>query len=45
MEYVRERGNYPDVSYEVILADFKMTYPRWMTLVTQGKRGEFATEA
>ena len=45
MEYVRERGNYPDVPYEAILADFKMTYPRWMTLVTQGKRGEFATEA
>src|SRR5215467_13272262 len=45
MEYVRERGNYPDVPYEAIVADFKKTYPRWMTLVTQGKRGEFATEA
>ena len=45
MEYVRERGNYPDVPYEAILADFKKTYPRWMTLVSEGRRGEFATEA
>ena len=45
MEYVRERGNYADVPYEEIIADFKSTYPRWMTLVSAGKRGEFATEA
>ena len=45
MEYVRERGNYPDVPYEAIIADFKKTYPRWMALVTQGKRGNFAAEA
>ncbi|HKW61684.1 MAG TPA: transglutaminase-like domain-containing protein [Candidatus Acidoferrum sp.] len=45
MEYVRERGNYPDVPYELIIADFKKTYPRWMTLVTEGKRGNFAAEA
>lgn len=45
MEYVRERGNYPDVPYEAIIADFKQTYPRWMTLVREGKRGNFAAEA
>jgi transglutaminase-like putative cysteine protease len=45
MEYVRERGNYPDVPYEKIIADFKKTYPRWMTLVSEGKRGEFMTES
>ena len=45
MEYVRERGNYPDVPYEAIIADFKKTYPRWMMLVSEGKRGNFAAEA
>ncbi len=45
MEYVRERGNYPDVPYEAIIADFRATYPRWMTMVSEGRRGEFATEA
>ena len=45
MEYVRERGNYPDVPYEAIIADFKKTYPRWMMLVSDGKRGNFAAEA
>ncbi|HXY25620.1 MAG TPA: transglutaminase-like domain-containing protein [Candidatus Acidoferrum sp.] len=46
MEYVRERGNYPDVPYEEIIADLKRTYPRWMTIVVSAaKRGEFATEA
>ena len=45
MEYVRERGNYADVPYEVIITDFKKTYPRWMMLVREGKRGNFAEEA
>jgi hypothetical protein len=45
MEYVRERGNYPDVPYEAIIADFKKTYPRWMAVVSDGKRGDFAVEA
>lgn len=44
MEYVRDRGHYADVPYEAILADLRRTYPRWMTLVSEGKRGEFATE-
>lgn len=44
-EYVRERGNYTDVPYETIIADFKRTYPRWMALVSDGKRGDFAVEA
>jgi transglutaminase-like putative cysteine protease len=45
MEYVRERGSYADVPYEAIVADFKKTYPRWMMLVSDGKRGNFAAEA
>ena len=45
MEYVGERGNYADVPYEAIIADFKKTYPRWMVLVRDGKRGNFAEEA
>lgn len=45
MEYVRERGNYPDVPYALIIADFKQTYPHWMTLVAEGQRGNFAAEA
>lgn len=45
MEYVRERGNYPDVPFEAIIADFKKTYPRWMTLGSEGKRANFAAEA
>lgn len=45
MEYIRERGNYSDVPYEAIIADFKKTYPRWMTLASDNKRGNFAAEA
>src|SRR5690242_2164136 len=45
MEYVRERGSYPDVPYGAIIADFRKTYPRWMALVGEGKRGNFAAEA
>jgi transglutaminase-like putative cysteine protease len=45
MEYVRQRGHYPDVPYDAIIADFKKMYPRWMTVVSGGGHGEFATEA
>jgi transglutaminase-like putative cysteine protease len=45
MEYVKERGNFADVPYEAIIADFKKTYPGWMELVSDGKRGNFAAEA
>jgi transglutaminase-like putative cysteine protease len=44
MEYVRQRGHYPDVPYEAILADFRKTYPRWMKLVSAGGQRDFATE-
>src|SRR5208282_5670600 len=30
MEYVAQRGHYPDVPYDTIIADFKSTYPRWL---------------
>jgi transglutaminase-like putative cysteine protease len=45
MEYVRERGNYSDVPYDTIVADFKTMYPRWMALASSGGHGDFATEA
>jgi len=32
MEYVRERGHFPDVPYEKIVAGFNETYPRWRQL-------------
>jgi transglutaminase-like putative cysteine protease len=44
MEYVRERGHFADVPYDVILADFKKTYPRWMKLLGAGGHRDFATE-
>jgi transglutaminase-like putative cysteine protease len=44
MEYVRDRGHYADVPYEAILADLRKAYPRWMTLVSDGKHDGFATE-
>jgi len=45
MEYVLERGHYADVPYDVILADFKKTYPRWMELIKAGGHRDFASEA
>src|ERR1035437_9596846 len=36
MEYVRERGHYPDVPYGTIIADFKKMYPRLVELRTLG---------
>lgn len=45
MEYVRQRGDYPDVPYEQIIADFKSTYPKWVALSRADGRGDFATEA
>ena len=40
MEYVKDRGHYPEVPYEVILADFRKMYPRWMSMVSGAKGGE-----
>jgi transglutaminase-like putative cysteine protease len=45
MEYVRQRGDYPDVPYQEIIADFKSLYPRWMALGSGEGHGDFATEA
>lgn len=45
MEYVRQRGHYPDVPYEAIIAEFKKMYPRWMALASVDGKGDFATEA
>lgn len=48
MEYVRERGHYPDVPYDTIIADFKKMYPRLVALHTPATVVEdidFAREA
>jgi len=45
MEYVRQRGDFPDVPYEQIIADFRNAYPRWMAQATTEAPRDFATEA
>jgi transglutaminase-like putative cysteine protease len=45
MEYVGQRGHYPDVPYDTIIAEFKKMYPRWLALVSAGGHENFATEA
>lgn len=44
MEYVRDRGNFPDVPYEMILGEFRRLYPRWMSYVRDGRGGDIAAE-
>ncbi len=45
MEYVRERGHYPDVPYDTIIADFKNMYPRWLELRANDRHRDFAKES
>jgi transglutaminase-like putative cysteine protease len=45
MEYVNQRGVYGDVPYDLIIAEFKSAYPRWMEMVSAGGHGDFAAEA
>ena len=43
MEYLRDRGTFPDVPFETIQADFRLTYP---SLVSEhGLKGDFRAEA
>ncbi len=44
MEYVRQRGDYVDVPYDEIVADFKKMYPRWLAVQPVYGRGDFARE-
>jgi transglutaminase-like putative cysteine protease len=44
MEYVRQRGHYPDVPYEEIIAEFKQAYPRLLAVVASGDLRDFARE-
>ena len=44
MEYVRERGSYPDVPYATIVADFQRAHPRWLEVRARGEQGDFARE-
>ncbi len=45
MEYITDRGDFADVPFNTIVADFRSTYPRWLDLVAQGPEGDFAAEA
>lgn len=45
MEYVRDRGHYPDVPYERILRDLRETYPRWMKLLSEEQGGAFCEQS
>ena len=45
MEYVRQRGHFPDVPYEAIVAEFKKEYPRLLAVVAAGAYRDFAREA
>jgi transglutaminase-like putative cysteine protease len=45
MEYVQQRGEYPDVPYDQIVSDFTRLYPRWMALANTERRVDFAAEA
>jgi transglutaminase-like putative cysteine protease len=43
MEYLRDRGTFPDVPFETIQADFRFAYPNLMTGI--GLKGDFRSEA
>ena len=43
MEYLRDRGTFADVPYDVIQAEFIATYPDWMS--SHGLAGDFHAEA
>jgi transglutaminase-like putative cysteine protease len=44
MEYIRQRGHYPDVPYEEIVAEFRQAYPRLLAVVAAGGLRDFARE-
>jgi len=43
MEYLRDRGTFADVPFDVIQAEFVVTYPSWMS--SHGLAGDFHAEA
>jgi transglutaminase-like putative cysteine protease len=43
MEYLRDRGTFADVPFDVIQAEFIATYPNWMS--SHGLAGDFHAEA
>jgi transglutaminase-like putative cysteine protease len=45
MEYVRDRGHFPDVPYENIVADFRRTYPRMLEFAAARRGGKPSTDA
>jgi transglutaminase-like putative cysteine protease len=44
MEYVAQRGQFPDVPYDTIIAEYKKVYSRWFEL-RDSTHGDFAREA
>jgi transglutaminase-like putative cysteine protease len=47
MEYVNQRGTFADVPYDILVADFKRVYPRWIALLTEAPEAapDFHAEA
>ena len=43
MEYLRDRGTFPDVPFEMIQADFRLAYPSLAS--ERGLNGDFRAEA
>jgi hypothetical protein len=43
MEYLRDRGTFADVPFDVIQAEFRAAYPAWMS--SKGLAGDFHAEA
>jgi transglutaminase-like putative cysteine protease len=43
MEYLRDRGTFPDVPFETIQADFRLSYPSLVS--SRGLKGDFHAEA
>jgi hypothetical protein len=43
MEYLRDRGTFPDVPFETIQADFRLVYPSLAS--ERGLKGDFHAEA
>ena len=45
MEYVRERGTFADLPFDLIFSVYAATYPRFFEQFGEGHGGDFAAEA
>ena len=44
MEYVAQRGSFDDLPLELIMADFRVHYPRWIANMAQQQAADFQAE-